>query len=297
MGLSMTWMDLELEARRHRRRHALGTAAFLAGGFVLAATAWLGLSRLGLSLFEATIVAMSTPMVAALAVGMVMGFFPRRPALVWGLVRRAFRPSRQAATGAAMTVGMVVAGVGVTYILGLQGPGQGVLGLSPVAIGTGLLIYFLPACAEEFGWRGFLFDRFRHLTPVTAALVVGVCWGLWHAPAVVGSGFDYWPHRLAGVVAICLVTAPFSVILVWLRRSSGSLFAPAVAHATFNALVGPLCFAMAGADSLLAAPMGLLAAVPMWAVAGFLVAGGALDPAAGRPSRQRPQPDPLAATA
>ncbi|MEA2645911.1 MAG: hypothetical protein QOE92_994, partial [Chloroflexota bacterium] len=88
---------------------------------------------------------------------------------------------------------------------------------------------------------------------------------------------------LGGVAAMCLVTAPFSVVLAWLRRTSGSLFAPAVAHATFNALVAPLCLALAASNTLVAAPMGLAMAVPMWALAGYLVATGALDP--GRPRR------------
>ena len=139
-----------------------------------------------------------------------------------------------------------------------------------------------------------------NLRPVTAAALVGLVWGLWHAPAIAGSGFDYGDqglHRVAGVLAMCLVTVPFSVVLAWLRLRSGSLFAPALAHATFNALAGPLIIAGVKSDSLLVAPMGLLGALPMALLAIALVASGALGEApatAGIREIWAPEPRPTA---
>ncbi|MGH7919879.1 MAG: CPBP family intramembrane glutamic endopeptidase, partial [Candidatus Dormibacteraceae bacterium] len=37
---------------------------------------------------------------------------------------------------------------------------------------------------EEFGWRGHLVPRLAPLGELWAALIVGVLWGLWHAPLI-----------------------------------------------------------------------------------------------------------------
>jgi membrane protease YdiL (CAAX protease family) len=42
-----------------------------------------------------------------------------------------------------------------------------------------------PAFGEELGWRGMLFPTLADFTSErSAALVSGVIWGLWHAPAI-----------------------------------------------------------------------------------------------------------------
>jgi membrane protease YdiL (CAAX protease family) len=246
----------------------------------LAALAWLGLRLFEAPLFVATFVAMTAPLVATLVTGIVTGLLPSALRQLVALMGRAYRPTWHSLFGVLLVGVVVAAGVPLSYLLGATAvQGLSFAAWSPMVVLAGVVVTFLPACAEEFGWRGFLLDRLIHLHPATAAAVVGLFWGLWHAPAIAGSGFDYGDarlHRLAGVMAMCLVTVPFSIVLAWLRKQSGSLFAPALAHATFNALVGPLIIAGAHSDSLLAAPMGLLGAVPMALLAAGLVLSGAL---------------------
>ena len=38
---------------------------------------------------------------------------------------------------------------------------------------------------EEFGWRGYLLPRLAPLGGISAAIITGVIWGLWHTPVIV----------------------------------------------------------------------------------------------------------------
>ena len=182
---------------------------FIVLSYLLAATAWIGMARIHGPLLLATILAMTAPLVAAAIAGAATGFLPREPAHMLALVRRAYRPSTRGLAGATLVTVTVVVGVVLTYAVGAEGPGAPRLGgWSPALLAAGLVISFLPACAEEFGWRGFLLDRLHGLHPATAAAVVGLVWGFRHAPAIAGSGFDYGVHRVSGIAAMCLISVP-----------------------------------------------------------------------------------------
>jgi membrane protease YdiL (CAAX protease family) len=264
------------------------TPLYLGLSFFLAAVAWIGLRLFDAPQVMATALAMTAPTLATLVAGVSTGLLPTSLRPLLALIGRAYRPSWHALYGVLLISAVVAVGIPLSYALGAAGSGTLTLAAwTPGVIVAGLVITFVPACAEEFGWRGFLLDRLIFLHPATAAALIGLLWGLWHAPAIAGSGFDYGVHRLAGVIAMCLVTVPFSIVLAWLRRRSGSLFAPALAHATFNALVGPLVIAGTHSNPLLAAPMGLLGALPMAGLAAVIVTTGALGAApGGAPTRE-----------
>jgi membrane protease YdiL (CAAX protease family) len=106
----------------------------------------------------------------------------------------------------------------------------------------------LPALAEEWGWRGWLLPALRPLGRWPAILLVGVVWGLWHAPVVL-LGYNYplepAPLRLGLMVVFCVVTGS---LLGWLRLRSRSVWPCAIGHGFVNAAAGlPLLFAAAGA--------------------------------------------------
>lgn len=89
---------------------------------------------------------------------------------------------------------------------------------------------------EEIGWRGYLLPTLleRH-TPLTASLIVGIVWGLWHAPAF--WGFTSGKEGGATMLALFTVyTVALSVLftLLWLR-TGGNLLLCCVLHASLNA--------------------------------------------------------------
>lgn len=110
----------------------------------------------------------------------------------------------------------------------------------PITIVIGIILgTFIGGGQEEFGWRGFaqleLQERYGGLS---AALIIGVFWGLWHLPQFVPGGFRAdWPLEL--VVAYFVGIIAFSVLLGWVfNGSNGSVLLAMLMHGTDNATTG-----------------------------------------------------------
>jgi membrane protease YdiL (CAAX protease family) len=86
------------------------------------------------------------------------------------------------------------------------------------------------ANGEEIGWRGYALPRLQaKYSALTAALVLGVIWGLWHLPKFLNH-WD-WTHFALFMVG----TVAKSVLLAWLYNSTrGSLLLVVLAHAAWN---------------------------------------------------------------
>jgi uncharacterized protein len=84
-------------------------------------------------------------------------------------------------------------------------------------LGTLVFVMLLGGGQEEPGWRGFLLSRLeaRH-GPVTATLILGVIWGVWHVPIYGPLGF-----------VVPLVLAFF---YTWLYNRTGSVLLAMVLH-------------------------------------------------------------------
>lgn len=137
---------------------------------------------------------------------------------------------------------------------------------------------------EEFGWRGHLVPRLAPLGEVWAALIVGVVWGVWHAPLIALDGYEYGVAAWWAAPFFCLFTIPLSGILTWLRLRSGSTWPGVLLHATVNQ-AGPLVLSLMLSDTasrFVGAPIGLLGVAPFWAFAAFLVGTGRLRARPGR---------------
>ncbi len=65
---------------------------------------------------------------------------------------------------------------------------------------------------EEFGWRGYLLPKLMPLGKAKAYLLVGVIWGLWHAPLVL-VGFNYPGYPFAGILGMSAMTTAFSLFM------------------------------------------------------------------------------------
>ncbi len=100
-----------------------------------------------------------------------------------------------------------------------------------------LFFIFMPFSPfwEEIGWRGFLLpilqSKFR---PLTAAVILGLIWGVWHIPM-------YLTHNPEGsrtgmfLIYFVLGTVPVTVLFVWLSNRTGSLLVTIFFHAAINA--------------------------------------------------------------
>lgn len=117
----------------------------------------------------------------------------------------------------------------------------------PGLVGAVLAAAFLDqgAVLEELGWRGYALPALRDggLGPSTAAIVVGIGWGLWHVPRDVTGGVIerlgvlpylalYLPSFLAGTISISIIAAYF------VNRASGSVIPAILVHGLGNDSVG-----------------------------------------------------------
>lgn len=125
---------------------------------------------------------------------------------------------------------------------------------------AGFTINGLLALGEEYGWRGVLADLLAPLGEVRATLLIGVLWGLWHAPLIV-LGFNYGPHWASGIALMCLWTVPLSFLLGRARTVTGSVLTPAFIHGGINGMAGFALLLISARDPRLSLPAGVAGAL------------------------------------
>ncbi len=113
---------------------------------------------------------------------------------------------------------------------------------------------------EETGWRGFMLPRLQaNRSALSAALLLGVVWGLWHIPMyfVPGTGQS---ETISGgtspafaIGAFVVWTMGLSVLFTWLfNQTRGSLLVVMLFHASVNlAAFVPQAVGSTGAASFL----------------------------------------------
>ncbi len=149
--------------------------------------------------------------------------------------------------------------------------------LGIVAGGTLLspLLNFPFALGEELGWRGFLFPTLAERSGDGVALALtGAVWGVWHAPLVV-AGFNYPGHPWLAVPLMIALTSGLNLIFVALAKLGGTVTAPTFAHGSMNGMAGLAGLLLAGGDSAIVPPVGLLAWIPMALAGACLLAHAA----------------------
>jgi hypothetical protein len=106
-------------------------------------------------------------------------------------------------------------------------------------VGTFIMLLLMGGIWEEPGWTGYAFpkmrERFAHLKypDLTASLLLGVLWGLWHLPL-------YLYGTLAWYDLFLFVPAA-RVIYSWLyNKSGGSVPAVMLTHYASNLLTGSM---------------------------------------------------------
>jgi membrane protease YdiL (CAAX protease family) len=190
----------------------------------------------------------AVPSIAALLVCAWAG--PARLKELLGCFRLGL-PWRQALIWCGLAAALVVAGLVGTSLLRTLLPGpeyswpaeQMRLGL----VGALATSAFLDqgALLEELGWRGFAQRELQQglSTPLAAAVIVGVAWGLWHVPRDVVAGVVerlgliqylllFLPSFVAGSVASSIIAAYF------VNRCRGSLLPAILVHGLGNDAAG-----------------------------------------------------------
>jgi uncharacterized protein len=102
----------------------------------------------------------------------------------------------------------------------------------------GISFAVVPGFLEEFGWMGFAYPHMsKSMQPSRAALLLGILWGLWHAPVVDYLGAaaphrHYWVHFFVAFIALA---SAVRVVIVWVYTHTQSLFLTQLTHVSFTA--------------------------------------------------------------
>lgn len=158
---------------------------------------------------------------------------------------------------AAATVPLGVAfGLGAVMVGLTGGFGDGTLRPALAAFAFNIVFAtVLGGGQEEFGWRGFALPSLQaRYNALTASILVGLVWALWHAPLFV---FDVYAMNPA-LYAVSVIA--FAVILTWLYNSSRACVPVAILmHGSINASVNLPLQAVGGPSALPVPFAGLLA--------------------------------------
>lgn len=134
----------------------------------------------------------------------------------WGLVRL----QEMLASGGADTAGM---------------PPPALL-LPLLFVGSLILTPFINSIfgfGEEFGWRGYLLPKLMPLGKFKAYLLIGVIWGLWHAPLIL-AGFNYPGFPVPGIIAMVGVTTALGIFINEMSLRNRSSILAGWIHGVFN---------------------------------------------------------------
>lgn len=115
---------------------------------------------------------------------------------------------------------------------------------------------------EELGWRGFLQSNLAELGFWKSSIIVGVIWGLWHAPLIL-QGHNYPKHPWAGVFMMTALTVLLSPLMAYVTGKANSVIAAAIFHGTFNATYGLALIAIKGGNDLTVGVTGMAGLVAL----------------------------------
>lgn len=124
---------------------------------------------------------------------------------------------------------------------------------------------------EEFGWRGYLQQRWFVKRPLHAAVATGIVWSVWHFPLLL-RGYDYPESPTWGLLVFPVDAVFLSIIFGWLYSSTGSIWAPSLAHAATNTIGISLTMLLflGGSNLLFAGYLGVLSWVPLGGLAAWI---------------------------
>lgn len=144
-----------------------------------------------------------------------------------GLARRNAGPGLRYGGAVFLAITVVVAGAA---LVGLLDDARTTIGLGDMLVRVLVAIPIGTVLMEEFAFRGVLYGLLERITtPVRSIAAGAVLFGLWHVPPIVDDGV--WT-----VLGTLVATTVAGVGFVWLRRRSGSLLAPVLAHLATNSV-------------------------------------------------------------
>lgn len=128
--------------------------------------------------------------------------------------------------------------LGLPVVLSLATAGVHLVLGAPASLRFGTLSVFEPilfvlVVGEELGWRGYALSRLlAGNSALTAALILGALWGVWHLPTFFVPGAPQYGHP---ITAFVILTMAYSVLFTWIYvHAEGSVLIATLFHGAIN---------------------------------------------------------------
>ena len=192
------------------------------------------------------------PALAAIIMAAITDGKPGVKALLSRTVRwRVGLPWYVVALGLPTLLSLATAGLSVVF-------GAGVLQFGQLSVLD--FVVFVLVVGEELGWRGYALPKLLETrSALTASVILGVLWGLWHLPTFFSSSA---PQQGLPIVAFVLMTIEYSIIMSWIYlHTRGSVLIATLCHGAINLSQGFFLGGVTGSTRywLLAAVYGVAA--------------------------------------
>ena len=104
-----------------------------------------------------------------------------------------------------------------------------------IALVVGMFSSCISALGEELGWRGFMYPVMERVIGRKKALIFGgLIWAIWHMPIMVAGLYQAETVLWYGLVMFTVEVTLMSIIMAWLRVTSGSIIPALFIHASHN---------------------------------------------------------------
>lgn len=111
----------------------------------------------------------------------------------------------------------------------------GILLIGFATVFLGPILAFPQLFGEEYAWRIFLQDRLtQQYGRVKGVLLVGLVWGLWHAPMVAGFGWTYPGYPVLGILLFTILAVEMSIPLGLAVFKSKSVWLAVFVHGVID---------------------------------------------------------------
>ena len=127
----------------------------------------------------------------------------------------------------------------------------------------------LPILGEEFGWRAYLQPKLMPLGGRKVMVLMGIIWGLWHAPIIAmghNYGMEYPGAPWLGILTMTWFTFVLGTFLGWAVLRGGSVWPAVIGHGAINGIAGIYVFFTQGTPNTLLGPSAT-GIIGSWAIA------------------------------
>ena len=114
---------------------------------------------------------------------------------------------------------------------------------TPKIFPLGIVFGLVPGFLEEFGWMGFAYPKMRMpRSALSASLLLGVVWGLWHAPVVdyLGAAAPHGGYWVPFFLTFIAIVTAVRVLIVWIYSNTGSVLLAQLMHASLTVSLATL---------------------------------------------------------